>query len=70
MLDLTVDEDGSRIRLRNATKNMAIVRKFALNKLQLVRTRDVSIKGLRKATDWSNAILEHCISSKIIMRQP
>lgn len=64
-LDVTMNEDGSRIRSKNAPENMAIIRKVALNKLQLARTKDVSIKGLRKAAGWDNATLEHVLIQKL-----
>lgn len=64
-LDVTMNEDGSRIRSRNAPENMAIIRKVALNKLQLARTKDTSIKGLRKAAGWDNATLEHILAQKL-----
>lgn len=65
MLDVTMNKDGSRIRSRNAPENMAIVRRVALNKLQLARTKDVSIKGLRKAAGWSDDILEYILVQKL-----
>ena len=64
MLDVTMNEDGSRIRSRNAPENMAIVRRVGLNKLQLARPKDVSIKELRKAAGWSDDMLEHILVQK------
>ncbi len=65
ILDVTMNEDGSRIRSKNAPENMAIIRKVALNKLQLARAKDVSIKGLRKAAGWNDAILEHVLVQRL-----
>lgn len=64
-LDVTMNEDGTRIRSKNAPENMAIIRKVALNKLQLTRTKDVSIKGLRKAAGWGNAILKNVLVQRL-----
>jgi predicted transposase YbfD/YdcC len=65
ILDVTLNEDGSRIRARNAPENIAIIRKAGLNMLQLAKTKDVSIRGLRKAAGWSDEILKHILLQKI-----
>jgi predicted transposase YbfD/YdcC len=50
-LDMTFNEDQSRLRVGNGAKNMAIVRHFALNLVrQVVDTR--SIKRRRKRASW------------------
>lgn len=65
ILDVTLKEDESRIRMKNAPENIAIIRKIGLNMLQLVRKKDVSIKGLRKAAGWSDEILRDILMIKI-----
>ena len=65
MLDVTMNEDGSRVRPRNAPENMAIVRRIGLSKLQSARPKDVSIKGLRKAAEWSDDMLEDILVQKL-----
>lgn len=59
-LDMTFNEDYSRVRLNNASENMAMIRHSALNLLKLAKPKfkkDTSIKWLRKMAGWSNATL-------------
>lgn len=64
-LDVTLNEDASRIRARNAPENMAIIRRIGLNLLQKAKPKDMSIKGLRKGAGWSKRILEDVLRQKI-----
>ncbi len=64
-LDVTLNEDASRIRARNAPENIAIIRRIGLNLLQQAKNKNVSIKGLRKAAGWSNDILTKVLRQKI-----
>jgi len=60
VLDMTFNEDYSRIRLDNAAENIAIIRHTALNLLKLAKPKfkkDTSIKGLRKMAGWDNGVL-------------
>lgn len=61
VLDMTFNEDYSRIRLDNAAENIAIVRHAALNLLKLakpkLKRKDTSLKGLRKMAGWNNDLL-------------
>jgi predicted transposase YbfD/YdcC len=61
-LDVTLNEDSSRIRVRNAPENIAIIRRIGLNLLQNAKNKDISIKGLRKSAGWSNEVLENILS--------
>jgi len=56
VLDVTFNEDQSRIRKGNAPQNIAMVRHVALNLLKQAqkRMKGVSIKALRKAAGWDN----------------
>lgn len=59
-LDMTFNEDYSRVRLGNAAENLAIIRHSALNLLRLAKPKfkkDTSIKGLRKMAGWCNKTL-------------
>lgn len=59
-LDMTFNEDYSRVRLNNASENMAMIRHSVLNLLKLAKPKfkkDTSIKGLRKMAGWSNDTL-------------
>jgi predicted transposase YbfD/YdcC len=58
-LDMTFNEDASRIRLKNAPENIAIVRHTALNLLWQAKAKykNSSLKGLRKMAGWDNNTL-------------
>ena len=64
-LDMTFNEDNSRIRGYNAAENIAMVRHTALNLLQISRDKykGTSIKALRKKAGWGNSTL------KVILEQ-
>lgn len=59
-LDVTFNEDNSRIRNDNAAENIAMVRHTALNLLQISKAKykGSSIKGLRKKAGWGNSTLK------------
>jgi predicted transposase YbfD/YdcC len=50
-LDVTFNEDQSRLRTGHGAKNMAVVRHFALNLLRQVQDKR-SIKRRRKRASW------------------
>jgi predicted transposase YbfD/YdcC len=54
VLDVTFSEDGSRIRKKTAAENMAIVRKIALNAVNLTKEKKISIKNFRLKAGWNN----------------
>ena len=58
-LDMTFDEDASRIRSKNAAENIAMVRHTVLNLLRQTKPKfkDSSLKGLRKKAGWDNQTL-------------
>jgi predicted transposase YbfD/YdcC len=59
VLDVTFNEDQSRIRKGNAPQNIAIIKHIALNLLKSAKTnfKRVSVKALRKAAGWDNHTL-------------
>jgi hypothetical protein len=59
-LDVTFNEDNSRIRSDNAAENIAIARHTALNLLQQSKAKfkNISLKALRKKAGWGNATLK------------
>ena len=59
-LDVTLGEDAHRLRQAQAVENLALVRKTALNLLQLDPIR-VSIKKKRKRLGWDDAYLEELL---------
>jgi predicted transposase YbfD/YdcC len=64
VLDMSFNEDYSRIRKENAPHVMAIIRHIALNLLQQAKTARQSIKGLRKMAGWDDDTLDLVISKK------
>lgn len=66
VLDMSFNEDYSRIRKGNAPYVMAIIRHVALNLLQLAKTEmpRQSIKRLRKMCGWDDRTLDFIIHHK------
>ena len=54
VLDVTFREDDSRVRDRIAARNLAILRKIALNLMSRDRTARVSMRARRKQAAWNN----------------
>jgi len=62
VLDMSFNEDYSRIRKENAPHVMAIIRHIALNLLQRYKAKRQSIKGLRKICSWDDSTLTALVS--------
>ena len=58
ILDMTWNEDQSRIRKQNAAQNVALLRKLALNLLKKDTTIKDTIRGKRLQATFSEEILE------------
>ena len=54
VLDVTFREDDSRIRDRIAARNLAILRKIAINLMGRSRTPRVSMRARRKKAAWKD----------------
>ena len=54
MLDVTFREDDSRVRDRTAARNLALMRKIALNLLGRDRSRTASVRARRKRAAWND----------------
>lgn len=65
VLDMSFNEDYSRIRKGNAPQVMAIIRHLALNLLQRCKPKRQSIKGLRKICSWDDSILSALVSKNV-----
>ena len=61
VLDVTFDEDGSRIRKGYAQQNFATMRRIALNILNKDSSRKDSLKGKRQLAGWDESYLEHLV---------
>lgn len=54
VLDVSFNEDDSRIRKDNSPENLAIIRHIALNLLKQEKTLKVGIKNKRKNAGWDD----------------
>jgi predicted transposase YbfD/YdcC len=54
VLDVTFREDDSRVRHRTAARNLALLRKIALNLVAADRGRQTSLRGRRKKAAWND----------------
>ncbi|MGZ9110678.1 MAG: ISAs1 family transposase [Rhodoplanes sp.] len=62
ILDVGFREDTSRVRDRNAARNLALLRKIALNLARTNTTLKASFKGKRKCAAWDNAFMATLIA--------
>ncbi len=61
VLDVTFNEDKSRIRKDNAPENLAILRKIALNAVKKEQSHKASVRARVKRAGWDNAYLERIL---------
>ena len=54
MLDVTFREDDSRVRDRRAARNLALLRKIALNLVGRDRSTKASVRAKRKKAAWND----------------
>ena len=60
VLDVTLQEDNSRVKKDHAPENMAMIRHIILNMLQNAKRlfkKDMSLKGLQKKAGWGESTL-------------
>jgi predicted transposase YbfD/YdcC len=57
VLDVTFREDASRVRERNAARNLALLRRIALNLARADTSLKASLKGKRKYAGWDDAFM-------------
>jgi predicted transposase YbfD/YdcC len=62
VLDVTFHEDASRVRERNAARNLALLRRIALNLARADTSLKASLKGKRKYASWDNAFMAALIA--------
>jgi predicted transposase YbfD/YdcC len=63
VLDVTFREDDSRVRDRIAARNLAILRKIAINLISRDRTARVSIRARRKQAAWNDEAMLSLLAS-------
>jgi predicted transposase YbfD/YdcC len=64
VLDVTFREDDSRVRDRTAARNLALVRKIALNLVAADRGSRASLRGRRKKAAWNDDYMLQIIASR------
>jgi predicted transposase YbfD/YdcC len=64
-LDVSFDEDRSRVRVGHGAQNMALIRKIALNLLKNEKTSKRGIKGKRLKAGWDEAYLINVLKAGI-----
>jgi predicted transposase YbfD/YdcC len=57
VLDVTFREDASRVRDHNAARNLALLRRIALNLARADSTLKASLKGKRKYAGWDDSFM-------------
>ena len=57
VLDVTFREDDSRVRDRTAARNLALLRKIALNIVGRDKTTKASVRARRKKAAWNDAYM-------------
>jgi predicted transposase YbfD/YdcC len=62
VLDVGFNEDLSRVRERTAARNLALLRKIALNFARTDKTLKASLKGKRKSAAWDNDFMATLIA--------
>ena len=62
VLDVTFREDASRVRERNAARNLALLRRIALNLARADSTLKASLKGKRKYAGWDDSFMATLIA--------
>ena len=64
VLDVTFREDDSRVRHRTAARNLALLRKIALNLVAADRSRQTSLRGRRKKAAWNDDYMLRIIAGQ------
>ena len=64
VLDLTFREDDSRVRDRTAARNLALLRKIALNLVARDRRGRASRRGRRKMAAWNDDYMLRIITGQ------
>ena len=54
MLDVTFREDDSRVRDRRAARNLAVLRRIAVNLVGRDRSAKASVRAKRKKAAWND----------------
>lgn len=61
VLDVTLNEDASRIRKDNAPENLATLRKIVVNLIKSTKNSKTSVRGSLKKAAWDSSYLERLL---------
>lgn len=61
VLDVTLNEDQSRVRKDHAPENLALLRRLALNLIKKAKPPKASVRGSLKKAGWDNSFLEKIV---------
>ena len=61
VLDVTLNEDRSRIRKEHAPENLALVRRLALNLIKKAKPPKASVRGSIKRAGWDTSFLQEIL---------
>ena len=61
VLDVTLNEDASRIRKDNAPENLATLRKIVINLIKSAKNSKTSVRGSLKKAAWDSSYLERLL---------
>ena len=66
VLDMSFNDDQCRIRKGNAPRNIAIIKKTALNLLQIIKKEKprISLKAMRKLAGWDYSFMDTVLMAK------
>jgi predicted transposase YbfD/YdcC len=65
VLDVSFREDDSRVRHRTAARNLALLRKIALNLVAADRSSQTSLRGRRKKAAWNDEYMLRIITRQV-----
>lgn len=63
-MDVTFQEDASRVRKGHADENLATLRRWALNQCRLDQTPKLTINLKRKSASYSDVFREQLLRNK------
>src|SRR3954451_1947530 len=65
VFDVTFRENDSRVRHRTAARNLALLRKIALNLVAADRSSQTSLRGRRKKAAWNDDYMLRIITRQV-----
>jgi predicted transposase YbfD/YdcC len=66
VLDVTFREDDSRVRDQRAARNLAVLRKIAINLVGRDRSTKASVRARRKRAAWDNDYMVQLLAGSLV----